>query len=350
MTGGLVLLYHRIADLVSDPQCLAVSPAHFADHLDVILEHGVPMTLPALLQAARAQTLPRGAVAITFDDGYADNLLTAAPMLARAGVPATVFVSTGPFMRPRPARDNSATSGEQGAEEFWWDAVERVLLGPGTLPATLSLPVGDSRLSWDLTHAEQRTPDDCVRHAAWSVLDRRDPTPRHRAYRDLCARLQRVSAAERGQTLAALSGLASCPREPRDTHRALTLAEVATLAGLDGIAIGSHTVSHPSLAALTEVEQRTEIAGAQQVLEAITGTAVTTLAYPFGGPRDCSQQTARIATDAGITIACCTTQDRVNSATDPMMIPRVGVRDLARPAFQQLWSQWTGATRLAAPR
>ena len=71
--GGVVLLYHRIADLACDPQCLSVSPVHFADHLEVIRAGGVPMTLAELVDAAREDRLPPRAVAITFDDGYDDK-------------------------------------------------------------------------------------------------------------------------------------------------------------------------------------------------------------------------------------------------------------------------------------
>jgi peptidoglycan/xylan/chitin deacetylase (PgdA/CDA1 family) len=108
--GGVVLLYHRVASLEHDPHSLAISPEHFAQHLDVLVEHGVPMPLTEMVALASAGDVPPGAVAVTFDDGYADNLLNAAPLLAAAGVPATMFLSTGAIVNQ---------------SEFWWDDIER---------------------------------------------------------------------------------------------------------------------------------------------------------------------------------------------------------------------------------
>jgi peptidoglycan/xylan/chitin deacetylase (PgdA/CDA1 family) len=58
------------------------------------------------------------AVAITFDDGYSDNCHAAKPLLERLSVSATLFLMTGYI----------------GRREFWWDELERVVLGAGDLP------------------------------------------------------------------------------------------------------------------------------------------------------------------------------------------------------------------------
>src|SRR3954470_15948888 len=105
---ALILLYHRVATPTRDPQLLSVSPERFAEHLEVVRRCAEPVALAGILAQGEG---PRAA--ITFDDGYADNLHEAAPLLAAAGVPATVFV----------------VSGQVGTtDEFWWDELERVLL------------------------------------------------------------------------------------------------------------------------------------------------------------------------------------------------------------------------------
>jgi peptidoglycan/xylan/chitin deacetylase (PgdA/CDA1 family) len=77
-------------------------------------------------------------VVVTFDDGYADNLHHAKPLLERYGIPATVFV----------------TSDYIGQEhEFWGDKLERLLLQPGALPQTLQLQVNGTAYQWSLGEA-----------------------------------------------------------------------------------------------------------------------------------------------------------------------------------------------------
>lgn len=299
--AGVVLLYHRIADLEFDPQCLAVSPARFASHLDVIVRHGIPMPLRTMLCRARAGTLLPGSVAITFDDGYADNLTNAAPLLAKASVPATVFLSTGPIVDGR---------------EFWWDALERCLL----------------------------TPEDVARHAAWNVTQRSCPTPRHREYLELCIRLKTVDAVTRESVLVGLFASAGLSATPRQTHRPLSREEVSILAAMPGITVGAHTVTHPSLAALSADEQLSEIACSRRTLEAMTGRSIVDFAYPFGGQDDVSQLTVDAARASGLSSACTTASGSINAGTDHLRVPRAVVRNWTAEEFSERLFSWTGAT------
>ena len=106
-------MYHRVADQPIDPWGNAVSPAHFKEHLEVLVRTRRPLALPDFVRNVVAGTLPANAVALTFDDGYADNLVAAKPRLAAAGVPATVFLATGYLGR---------------TGEFWWDELARLIL------------------------------------------------------------------------------------------------------------------------------------------------------------------------------------------------------------------------------
>jgi peptidoglycan/xylan/chitin deacetylase (PgdA/CDA1 family) len=325
--GGVVLLYHRIADPATDPQRLAVSPSNFADHLAVLAERGRPLPLDELVDRARRGDVPPGAVAVTFDDGYADNLYGALPLLKQARVPATVFISTGVL---------------RNHQEFWWDRLERLLLEPGLLPGDLRLPIGGQTMAWQLGQSAVYTEDDRERHAAWTVEERECPTGRHRAYVDLCRLLRRLPGEARDQALAALAALAGNAPGVRDGHRALVASEVATLADAQLITIGSHTESHSSLANLTSDMQLHEIAEARQQLQALTRTPVAALAYPFGGPDDVSDQTVSAARRAGVSIACTTEPGSMRPGVDPLRIPRIVVRDWSRAEFLEHWSSWTG--------
>lgn len=99
--GGLILLYHRIAELGSDPWALSVSPRHFAEHLEVLQKLGITVRLQQLNQTLQSGKRPQRQVVITFDDGYADNLYLGKPLLESYEIPATIFLATGYMVQKR---------------------------------------------------------------------------------------------------------------------------------------------------------------------------------------------------------------------------------------------------------
>jgi peptidoglycan/xylan/chitin deacetylase (PgdA/CDA1 family) len=129
-SSSLVLLYHRVAAVPHDPWGLCVRPAHFDEHLAVLARRGVVGPLAELAAAVAHGRRHARRVVLTFDDGYAVVASRAAPALERHGLPATVFVTTDAIDRAR---------------EFWWDALERVVLATDVLPPSLDLEVGAAR-------------------------------------------------------------------------------------------------------------------------------------------------------------------------------------------------------------
>jgi peptidoglycan/xylan/chitin deacetylase (PgdA/CDA1 family) len=325
--GGVVLLYHRVAELTSDPQCLAVSPSRFADHLDVIRRHGAPVSLDDLVDRAQRETVPAGAVAITFDDGYADNLMAAVPLLAAAEMPATVMVSTAPLTHGR---------------EFWWDELERLLLCAGSLPQRVRLTIGDQAEEWDLSGVEEWSDADAARCSSWTVMDAALPTARHRLYLQLSARLKPLTERERERVLGDLADQAGQARAARPSHRALTRTELVALAATEGISVGSHTHSHSSLAGLAPDEQQREIAEARQTLESLTGQPVKSFAYPFGGAAHLSARTRSLVHQEGITVACRSDAGSVRFGCDPLAVPRIVMRNWSKDEFGEQWQSWVG--------
>lgn len=107
--GNIILLYHRVACVESDPWSLCVTPTHFAEHMEV-LQRYARVRLDQMNRAGR-RFGGQPAVAVTFDDGYADNPRAAAPILKRYDTPATFFIATAYI---------------GGSREFWWDELERV--------------------------------------------------------------------------------------------------------------------------------------------------------------------------------------------------------------------------------
>ncbi|MFN3189320.1 MAG: polysaccharide deacetylase family protein [Aureliella sp.] len=88
---AFVLFYHRIAD--EHPNGWTMSCEDFARQLDW-LEANFEVVDLRSIQSRIREGSHRPSVAITFDDGYADNADFAIPELVRRGLPATYFVAT----------------------------------------------------------------------------------------------------------------------------------------------------------------------------------------------------------------------------------------------------------------
>lgn len=97
--SAVISVYHHVSD--TTPASTSISPAQFERHLEILKEQQQPViSLPKLLDDLEAGSpLPEKAVAITFDDGYESIYTTAFPLLMEAGLPFTVFISTGPIDR-----------------------------------------------------------------------------------------------------------------------------------------------------------------------------------------------------------------------------------------------------------
>ena len=116
-----VLMYHKVNDLWPNPT--TVPTEVFAEQMSLLGALGYQ---PVSLERVRAHyvegaPLPRGAVLITFDDGYRDNLLNAVPVLRRHGYPAVIFVPIG-FLdgdRPLPHEESLRALGIRNETVDW---------------------------------------------------------------------------------------------------------------------------------------------------------------------------------------------------------------------------------------
>jgi peptidoglycan/xylan/chitin deacetylase (PgdA/CDA1 family) len=320
MTGPMILLYHRVATLDTDPQLLAVTPQNFAAHLDILREFATPMSLADLVRATRAGTAPRNAVAITFDDGYADNLEFASPLLHAREIPATVFV---------------ATAGSQSACEFFWDDLDRIFLQPGKLPEELHLQIDNKTIDLALHEDAHYSPAAAVRDKHWNVTLGEDTTARHRVYRSLCAALHNATIDERNRALHELHEWSARPTTPRPSHRMMTPAQLRELTRSGLIDIGGHTVHHPLLSRESSDTQIREIQDCKTTLQFILDREVTSFSYPFGGRRDYTPDTIAAVQQAGFLHACSNFPGRLLPGQDLHQLPRVLVRNWPAEQFRQ---------------
>lgn len=288
----VVLLYHRVTDLPTDTERLAVSPPNFRDHMR-FLKANVHLVRLEENWSAR----PKPAVAVTFDDGYADNLLEAVPILEEEGVPATFFVSTG-------------TLGT--GQEFWWHELEGLLLHEATFPARFALRDPQHGREWPSETLPQRQ----AMYAALNQL------------------AQGIEPERLARWLAQLRSWAPS-RPAAAANRTMSEEEVRRLAASPIATIGAHTVSHTALAALTEAQQRWEILSSAGRLEQITGRRVEVFSYPFGNRRHYNRASIRLCRQAGFVKAASNFPGQVHRWTDPYQLPRQVVRDWSLDVFKR---------------
>lgn len=322
---ALILIYHRVNEVMTDPQLLCVSPKNLAEQLDVLQKNFKPVRLQHLAQTFQDRLHPRRMVAITFDDGYADNLHNAKPLLERYEVPATIFVTTG-YVGAR--------------REFLWDELDRLLLQPGTLPEKLELEIHGKLHEWNLGPATHYSQDAYQYHRSWNVLNGTNSGPRQKLYHSLCTQLSTLSTEEIQDVLGKLRIWAKTHPIGRLSHRILRDEEISQLDASDFVEVGSHTVSHPNLSSLPVYVQRTEIKTSKQYLEDIVGHPVTTFSYPYGSQADYTANTVKIVQASGFECACSNFADVVWRGSDRFQLPRVLVRNWDGDEFTKQLGMW----------
>lgn len=296
----IVLVYHRVARLTSDPEMLAVTPDNFHAQMLYLKE-----TFPVVRFDEEWTKASRPAVAITFDDGYADNALEALPILEEVGVPATFFVSTG-------------TIGTD--TEFWWHELERIILEKQSLPSRFTLEDGSCGRSWPTGSLRER----------------------QKFYRGIVRLMNDADAGHRNNWLAQVRRWAQTGKETANTHRAMTVDELRLLAGSSEVTIGAHTVTHTRLSSLSLEAQREEIEASKKQLEAWLGRGISTFSYPFGLRSDYTKQSIALCRQAGFTRAAANFPGQAHRWTDPYQIPRHLVRNWPVERFTiKLREFWT---------
>jgi peptidoglycan/xylan/chitin deacetylase (PgdA/CDA1 family) len=255
---------------------------------------------PEPLDAIATGDAAANAFAVTFDDGYAETMRRALPVLTRAGVPATVFVSTDHVARQR---------------GFWWDEVRRLLRHGEDRPLRLTVD-GDAR-SWARAGAAERHLVAWLQPKAPEVID---------------------------EGLAELRAWAAGEPPVPEAERPLNVAELRALSASSLIDVGAHTRTHANLRYLDGERLMQELAGSREDLEHwLDIESPCGLAYPFGIPgADVDADTRYAARSAGFRYAVLNSPGTVTADTDRYGLPRLPVENAGADAFASLISRATG--------
>jgi peptidoglycan/xylan/chitin deacetylase (PgdA/CDA1 family) len=217
--GVAILGYHRISDETPDALGLSVSPAHFRAQLAAVARLARPLRLPDAAGALASGRVPARGLVLTFDDGYADNLHAALPLLEERGIPATIFV----------------TSGNRGGE-FWWDRLARAVEGGAASPDTY-------RVAAELERLPELEREERLRRLE-AENDRRPPA----VHRSLTAEeLKRLAASPLVEIGAHGESHAPLSRLPRERQRDETLRSRLELERLVGKSVTSFAYPHGAI-------------------------------------------------------------------------------------------------------
>lgn len=284
-----ILMYHRIANETFDPWGLAVTPEAFAEQLAWLARHRTALSLAEFADLHRRGRLPRSAIALTFDDGYACTAEIAVPMLNDAGIPATIFVAADQMAR-------------RGA--FWWDELQQIIIEHDATSIELA---GEHLELGERTERDWHLDSDAE---AW--------TPRQRAFHRLWQRMRTLPTAELETTMSDLREQRT--RDPvRQPQRLMTAAQARAIRS-DKIEFGSHALSHSSLPHLSRSDREREIRDSASACEALTGARPWTFAYPYG---DYDEECEELVREAGYDCACTVEPHAVRRDSRLFALPRV---------------------------
>ncbi len=279
----LILTYHRVLD---GPDAMLVEDldtATFDRQLRVLAANFNVLRLDEAMARLASNSLPPRAVALTFDDGYADNYLAALPVLQRHGVAATFFVATGFLNGGRMWNDTVI------------EAVRRAP-GPKLQLASLGLP----------------------------ELDVSTPQARLASCERVIHHLKHRPLQERQQ---AVDFVADTIGAPLPDNLMMTDAQVKALRDA-GMHIGAHTATHPVLAAVDDSTAQREIAEGREYLRGLLQDPIDVFAYPNGRPaRDYARRHVELVKQLGFKSAMSTAWGYADARSDLWQTPRIAPWD-----------------------
>ena len=300
MAGALtVLTYHRVLPDAEARACpfpsLAMPESWFRAQMTWLQRNATVLPLDralAALDGPDGNRDLRPLVAVTLDDGYADNFEVAAPILRETGLQATFFICTAPV------RSDS---------RFWYDSIAEGMLrwGSETLKGhlvrtreSLGESLADASGAHAIVGALKLAPDG-IRRAAVEEVERR-------------------------------------LGDEAWTYRSdvMTAEHVRALASA-GHEIGSHTETHPILPRLGEREAAEELQKSKAWLEETIGRTITGFCYPNG---DHTPETRTWVARAGYSYACLTEEGRHAAGLDRFLIRRI---DMAPNRVGNCFRRWS---------
>ncbi len=200
-------------------------------------------------------------VALTIDDGYADQAEIGAPVFAKYDVPVTTFVTTGFLDRDL---------------WMWWDRIDHIFRT--TLSPRVVARIGEAQPSYPLTTDRERAA----------------------ATQDFTARCKGVTNEQKDASITRLARLADVelPREAPDRYAPMTWDQLRACRR-GGMSFGPHTITHPILSRAPAAQSTHEILGSWARLQSMIDDPTPIFCYPNGLAGDYGTREVETLREAG---------------------------------------------------
>lgn len=271
-----ILNYHRVNDF-NDPFTIdSVAAVDFENQMRYLSKHYHVLALDDIYDhMAGNRHLPGQCLAVTFDDGYADNYTFAYPILKKYNLPAAIFLTVDCI--------ETQTS-------LWFDQILSAF--KATHKKRFACPI--TKAVFEIDNMEKKL------HTAHIMLEQ----------------LKKTDNAQRKKSvLDVLKELGISSTKAQDASTLLTWLRIKEM-GRHNITFGSHTMTHPILANLPVSELDWELTTSRQVIEHKIDKAVRFFAYPNGKPRDFNESIVQTIKQAGYKAAVTTVPEINTPVTD----------------------------------
>jgi peptidoglycan/xylan/chitin deacetylase (PgdA/CDA1 family) len=274
-----VFIFHRVLSRPDPLQPDEHDAVQFERIARFLAKYFNVLPLVEAVHCLESGKLPAAAASITFDDGYADNLTNAVPILKRHGLHATFFIATG------------FVDGGRMWNDTLVETVRHIPAGP---------------VDWRRYGLDQYLIDD-------------NDDSRLRTFREVRAKLKYLPLTVRTNVA---DSIAADSRLNAAHDLMMTKAEVIALRD-SGMDVGAHSVTHPILAGLDAQSAEREIVESRDHLSTWLGATPLLFAYPNGIPgRDYTDRDVGLVRNAGFLAAVSTAKGFAKTGADLYQIPR----------------------------
>ncbi len=285
-----ILKYHSVQDKPEQfDDSIGNSIIHttfvFKEQMELVAKYFNPVTMDDILLFLKGEKrIPKKSVAVTFDDGYADNFEIAAPILDHYGIQATFYITVGTIeIKP----------------SLWFLRLRHAI--------------------WTTKKKEWLAPDGRL----LKIQNRNDRVAAMRIASMQCSNLV---GAEREKTVSTIEQVLDVKPFAPNNGLMMNWDQIKKL-HQSGHIIGSHTLTHPNVAHLEDKDLHRELAESKHILEKELGASVVHFSYPNPAiyPHFTEQTTTAVKQSGYQTAVISTPGGTVHADSDPLSLKRVWV-------------------------